>query len=66
MTEVEQKVVEFLCKNKQAYTKTIYKAVNCKVYGYSLNKFRKLLELMSMQNCIKYKHNGLPHPYWYI
>lgn len=66
MTEVEQKVIEFLCKNKQAYTKSIHKAVSGKAYGYSLNKFRKLLELMSMQNHVKYKHNGLPHPYWYI
>ena len=42
MTEVEQKVVEFLCKNKQVYTKTIYKAVNGKGYGCSSNNFLNL------------------------
>ena len=66
MTEVEKKVIEYLRKNNWAYTKTIYKHVNGKEYGYSLNKFRKLLELMVMSKNIKYKHNGHPHPYWYI
>ena len=66
MTEVEDKVFEYLCTNNWAYTKAIYKYVNGKEYGYSLNKFRKLLKQMVVSRSIKYKHNGRPHPYWYV
>ena len=66
MTEVEDKVFEYLYANNWAYTKAIYKSVNGKKYGYSLNKFRKLLQQMVVSRSIKYKHNGHPHPYWYI
>ena len=66
MTEVEKKVIEYLCKYNWAYTKVIYKSVNGKKYGYSLNKFSKLLELMVVSKSIKYKHNGSPYSYWYV
>ena len=66
MTEVEDKVFEYLCTNNWAYTKVIYKSVNGKMYGYSLNKFRGLLKLMVVSKSIKYKHNGVTHPYWYV
>ena len=36
--------------------------VNGKVYGYSLNKFRKLLELMTMQNSIKIQTQRITSP----
>ena len=66
MSDVEKKVLEYLCTNNWAYIKVIYKSVNDKMYGYSLNKFRKLLKQMVMSRSIKYKNNGSLHPYWYV
>lgn len=66
MTDIEKEIRTILYEKKWSYTKSLYKSVNGKEHGYSLNKFRKLLELMLLDKSIKYKHDGHPHPYWYI
>lgn len=66
MTEIEKDIISYLSQKDWGYTKTIYKAVLGKENGYSLNKFRQLLELMRSEKVINYKTNGSSHPYWYL